>query len=65
MEKDVVAKAIHSSSERTGDLVNVNCAAIPSELLESELFGHEKVHLLVLTQDAREDLNLPIMVHYF
>ena len=38
--KDVVAKAIHSSSERTGDLVN--CAAIPSELLESELFGHEK-----------------------
>ena len=40
--KDVVAKAIHNSSERTGDLVNVNCAAIPSELLESELFGHEK-----------------------
>ena len=40
--KDVVAKAIHNSSDRTGDLVNVNCAAIPSELLESELFGHEK-----------------------
>ena len=40
--KDVVARAIHSSSKRKGDLVNVNCAAIPAELLESELFGHEK-----------------------
>ena len=40
--KDIVAIAIHESSERKGDLVNVNCAAIPSELLESELFGHEK-----------------------
>lgn len=40
--KDVVARAIHESSKRAGDLVNVNCAAIPSELLESELFGHEK-----------------------
>ncbi len=40
--KDVVAQAIHHSSKRQGELVNVNCAAIPSELLESELFGHEK-----------------------
>ena len=40
--KDVVAKAIHDFSERSGSLINVNCAAIPSELLESELFGHEK-----------------------
>merc|ERR1712023_94189 len=40
--KDVVARAIHQTSKRKGDLVNVNCAAIPSELLESELFGHEK-----------------------
>ena len=40
--KDVVARAIHDSSKRTGELINVNCAAIPSELLESELFGHEK-----------------------
>ena len=40
--KDVVARAIHSNSNRKGELVNVNCAAIPSELLESELFGHEK-----------------------
>ena len=40
--KDVVARAIHDQSKRKGDLINVNCAAIPSELLESELFGHEK-----------------------
>ncbi len=40
--KDVVARAIHEASNRSGNLINVNCAAIPSELLESELFGHEK-----------------------
>lgn len=40
--KDVVARAIHLASRRSGQLINVNCAAIPSELLESELFGHEK-----------------------
>ena len=40
--KDIVAQSIHNSSERKGNLINVNCAAIPSELLESELFGHEK-----------------------
>src|SRR5919109_2152854 len=41
--KDVVARAIHAASTRaTGAFVKVNCAAIPSGLLESELFGHEK-----------------------
>ena len=40
--KELVAQAIHNNSNRTGDLISVNCAAIPSELLESELFGHEK-----------------------
>jgi len=41
--KDVVARAIHTrSSRRRGPLVRVNCAAIPSGLLESELFGYEK-----------------------
>ncbi len=40
--KEVISRAIHELSERKGKLVSVNCAAIPSELLESELFGHEK-----------------------
>lgn len=41
--KELVARAIHyNSQKRNGLLVPVNCGAIPSELLESELFGHEK-----------------------
>lgn len=41
--KELVAKWIHEKSGRcNGPLVEVNCAAIPSELIESELFGHEK-----------------------
>ena len=40
--KDVVAQAIHKCSNKKGPFITVNCAAIPSELLESELFGHEK-----------------------
>src|SRR3989475_1689968 len=41
--KDLVARAIHAASRRChGPFIKVNCAAIPSELLESELFGHEK-----------------------
>jgi len=41
--KDLIARAVHAASaRREGPFVKVNCAAIPQELLESELFGHEK-----------------------
>ena len=40
--KELVAEALHVASGRKGSNISVNCAAIPSDLLESELFGHEK-----------------------
>jgi two-component system nitrogen regulation response regulator NtrX len=41
--KELAARAIHSNSLRQGEaFIQVNCAAIPEELIESELFGHEK-----------------------
>lgn len=40
--KELVARAIHKMSGRPGKLVPVNCGAIPEEILESELFGHER-----------------------
>lgn len=41
--KELVARSLHDKSTRaSGPFIEVNCAAIPSELIESELFGHEK-----------------------
>lgn len=40
--KELIARALHGLSGRSGRLVPVNCGAIPEDILESELFGHEK-----------------------
>ncbi|MFD1510403.1 sigma 54-interacting transcriptional regulator [Lacimonas salitolerans] len=40
--KELVVQALHAKSGRKGKLICVNCAAIPRDLLEAELFGHEK-----------------------
>ncbi len=45
--KELVAHQLHEKSDRSGAaIIEVNCAAIPSELIESELFGHVKERLL-------------------
>jgi DNA-binding NtrC family response regulator len=52
--KELVAKAIHSKSKRkSGNFVPVNCAAIPDDLLESELFGHTKGAFTGATQNKQ------------
>lgn len=41
--KELIARAVHNlSARKSGPFVNVNCAAVPDSLLESEMFGHEK-----------------------
>ncbi len=40
--KEVVARAIHEASGRTGQMISLNCTALPESLLEAELFGHTK-----------------------
>ncbi|WP_437305717.1 sigma 54-interacting transcriptional regulator [Sorangium sp. So ce388] len=49
--KEVMARAIHALSGRPGELVAVNCGALPRELVEGELFGHRKGAFSGATED--------------
>jgi two-component system, NtrC family, nitrogen regulation response regulator NtrX len=64
--KELVARWLHELSNRSkGPFVEVNCAAIPSELIESELFGHEKGSFTSALNRKKETLNSLPVAHCF
>jgi transcriptional regulator of aromatic amino acid metabolism len=64
--KELIARAIHEHSRRKGRvMVKVNCAALPASLIESELFGREKVHSLAHSPGELAALSWPTAQRYF
>ena len=64
--KELVAHALHKHSPRSSKpFIALNMAAIPKDLIETELFGHEKVLSLVPIHSVKAALNRPMVVRYF
>ena len=64
--KELVAKAIHYNGIRKDEkFVSINLAAIPDELIESELFGHEKGALLEQLKEKSESFSMQKVELYF
>jgi DNA-binding NtrC family response regulator len=64
--KELVARSLHELSNRNKmPFIEVNCAAIPSELIESELFGHEKGAFTSAVKDKKGNLIHPLNLDYY